>query len=129
MRLLGANGLRRILQSQGLLSQRVYPRSSDDGGDDEDEDEGDVYTYGSRGFRRRRRQRPSGYLYPKIPSEAGEALMASGIFGNNQYYVDRIKQRKNRLATKLMWRELALGPQYRYSRVISQVGNLLLYPL
>lgn len=126
-RFLGTNGLRRMLQSQGILRTQQF---------DEESDEEIGYTFGSHGLRRRRRQRPSGDLYPKVPSDAGRELMASGIYGNNPYYVDKLKHRRRKLATKLMWREMGIGPRgadYRASHAIFQVGthfySTRLYPL
>ncbi|WEW57487.1 hypothetical protein PRK78_002954 [Emydomyces testavorans] len=100
-RLLGANGLRRILQTQGLWREHA-PR---------DEDEEDASVFRSYDLRRRRRQRPIEDLYPKVPSEAGIELMASGTFGSNPYHVDRLKKRRTKFATKMLWRELGLGPR------------------
>ncbi|GAD92291.1 WD repeat protein [Paecilomyces variotii No. 5] len=97
LQILGASGLRRILQSHGL----------DHGlGDDDDDDE-----YGwhfGLGRRRRRRQVAPEDLYPKVPSDVGRELMMSGHYGNNPDYVDDLKKRKKRLATRLMWRELGI---------------------
>jgi WD repeat-containing protein 23 len=117
LQLLGANGLRRILQQHGLLGATL-------GADDEDDDE--VYgAYGGHRFRRRRRNRPAGDVFPKVPSDNGTELMNSGLYGSNPYYVDVLKQRKKRLATKLMWRELgigAAGAQKCDVRSVFQVG-------
>ncbi|EEP75595.1 conserved hypothetical protein [Uncinocarpus reesii 1704] len=112
--LLGATRLRRILQTHGLWREQV-PR---------DEDDEDASVFGSYGFRRRRTQRPVEERYPKIPSELGAELMASGAFGNNPYHVDRAKKRRLNFATKMMWRELGRGPRgadLRAARAIPQV--------
>jgi WD repeat-containing protein 23 len=64
-------------------------------------------------------------LYPKIPSEAGTELMRSGHYGSDAYYVDALKHRRKRLASKLMWRELGFenqGAEKRANQAISQVG-------
>ncbi|KAL1959638.1 hypothetical protein VTO42DRAFT_1673 [Malbranchea cinnamomea] len=104
----GAEGLRQFLQGHGLLRRRLNL-------DDE----------GSRSsqFRRRHRQRPLEELYPKIPSDMGKKLMASGTYGYNPYFIDRMKRRDKSLYTRLLWRELGSGPlgaRRRASRAISQ---------
>ncbi|KAL1870033.1 hypothetical protein Plec18167_007551 [Paecilomyces lecythidis] len=98
LQILGAGGLRRILQSHGLLGHGL-----DD--DDDDDEYGVHYGFGRR--RRRRHVAPED-LYPKVPSDAGRELMMSGHYGNNPDYVDDLKKRKRRLATRLMWRELGI---------------------
>lgn len=53
--------------------------------------------------------------------------MSEGHFGTDQYYVDRLKQRKNSLATNLMWRELGVDPygvRKRANQYISQVSSV-----
>ncbi|KAJ9302546.1 hypothetical protein DTO217A2_7267 [Paecilomyces variotii] len=103
LQVLGANGLRRILQSHGLLGPGI------DDEDDDDDEYGVQMHYGfGFGRRRRRRQGPPEEVYPKVPSEVGRELMMSGHYGNNPDYVDDLKKRKKRLATKLMWRELGI---------------------
>lgn len=50
--------------------------------------------------------------------------MASGNYGSNAHYVDELKKRKKRLATKLMWRELGvepMGAQRRAAQAMPQV--------
>lgn len=120
--MLGANGLRRILQSHGLLGPGI------DDEDDDDDEYGVQMHYGfGFGRRRRRRQGPPEEVYPKVPSEVGRELMMSGHYGNNPDYVDDLKKRKKRLATKLMWRELGIEPgraQRRTTQSIFQVGCL-----
>ncbi|QVM10571.1 hypothetical protein D8B26_005229 [Coccidioides posadasii str. Silveira] len=112
-RLLGATGLRRILQTHGLWRGQAS----------HNEDDEDAFVFGSYGFRRRRRQKPVEDLYPKVPSEAGAELMVSGTFGSNPYYLDRIKNRRTKFGTKMLWRELGLGPRgadLRAARAIPQ---------
>ncbi|PGH26657.1 hypothetical protein AJ80_01603 [Polytolypa hystricis UAMH7299] len=104
VRILGANGLRRILQSHGVL------------GSDDD-------WFGYYRSRRRRRSRPEEDVFPKVPSDVGMELMRSGHYGTNPHFVDRLKHRKKRLTSRLMWRELASGThgaRLRDSRAISQ---------
>ncbi|KAL1968042.1 hypothetical protein VTN77DRAFT_2171 [Rasamsonia byssochlamydoides] len=105
---LGANSLRRILQSHGMLSGTL---TADDYDDDDDNDEEYGLHYGGYRVRvrRRRRDRPAEDVFPKVPSDVGTELMGSGLYGSNPHYVDELKQRKKRLATKLMWRELGIG--------------------
>jgi WD repeat-containing protein 23 len=111
--LLNAGGLRRILQTHGLLGGGLLA------GDDDD----DEYGYGGYRFRRRR---TAGHAFPKVPSENGRALMNSGSYGNNLNHVDEQKKRKKTLATKLMWRELGIGTpsnQKRDVRTVFQVRH------
>ncbi|KAJ5692356.1 LEC14B protein [Penicillium macrosclerotiorum] len=85
-------------------------------GEEEIDDEDDSLHTGGRPRGRRHR---GSYKWPEVPSSAGTDLMGSGIFGTNQYYVDRIKKRKQAFATKLMWRELGIGP-YGVRRRVNQ---------
>jgi WD repeat-containing protein 23 len=94
--------------------------------DDNDEEEEYGIHYGGYGVRRRRRERPAGDVFPKVPSDVGTELMRSGLYGSDPHYVDKLKQRKKRLATKLMWRELGIGTtgaQKRDARAVFQVGS------
>lgn len=114
LNLLASNGLRHIFR---------YSRWHGGTIDIEEDDETGYNTYR---YRRRRRQRSLEELYPKVPSEAGTRLMASGDFGNNSYYVDDLKKRKQRLVTKLMWRELGIGTvsaRRRAAQSVFQVCN------
>jgi WD repeat-containing protein 23 len=119
LQLLGANGLRRILRQHGLGGTLA---------DDDDDEEENIYgSYGASRFRRRRRNRPAGDVFPKVPSLEGQGLMDSGLYGSNPSYVDTLKQRKKRLMTKLMWRELGIGTagaQKRDVESVFQVGYL-----
>lgn len=113
LNLLASNGLRHILHYNGLHDANVVE-------DDEEED----YEFGFFGYRRRAR-RSGGQQFPKVPSEEGAQLMDSGDFGSNPHYVDKLKRRKQALATKIMWRELGVdvsGPQRRDMQSITQVG-------
>ncbi|KAK2757330.1 hypothetical protein FQN54_004844 [Arachnomyces sp. PD_36] len=123
--LLGPSGLRRILQTHAF-----FPRGADDEEEGDSEDwEDDDHHYGFlRGSarERRRNRRPLDELYPKVPSEAGIELMGSGHYGSNSHYADEVRQRRKRLASKLMWRELGYetqGAQKRAKQQISQVGT------
>jgi WD repeat-containing protein 23 len=80
-------------------------------------------------FRNRLRARRSGETpkFPPVPNPEGKKLMREGHFGTDEYYVDRLKQRKKALATRLMWRELGVdtyGVQKRAGQSISQVCKL-----
>ncbi|CAL5866450.1 uncharacterized protein PFLUO_LOCUS658 [Penicillium psychrofluorescens] len=113
--LLASSGLQHILQSNGWpgLAQEE---------DDEDDDEDDYYFSAFRN-RPRTRRRTGPVEYPKVPSDEGKELMGEGHFGSDQYYVDRLKQRKKALAMNLMWRELGIdvhGVQKRADQAISQ---------
>ncbi|KAL9587224.1 MAG: hypothetical protein Q9212_000383 [Teloschistes hypoglaucus] len=97
MRLFGHAGLR------GLFTNHRSNSAGNPPDDDDHLDNG----YGSR---RGRRGKASKGRYPAIPSEEGEKLMATGTFGESQHYEDRLRNRKGRLATRLMYRELGLSP-------------------
>ena len=80
-------------------------------------------------FRNRLRARRSAETLklPPVPNPEGKKLMSEGHFGTDQFYVDRLRQRKKSLATSLMWRELGIdtdGVQKRANQSISQVGQL-----
>lgn len=114
--LLASSGLQHILQSNGWpgLAQEE---------EEEGEDEDDYYFSAFRN-RPRTRRRTEPVEYPKVPSDEGKELMGEGHFGSDQYYVDRLKQRKKALAMNLMWRELGVdvyGVQKRADQAISQV--------
>ncbi|KAK2739785.1 hypothetical protein FQN57_006482 [Myotisia sp. PD_48] len=64
--------------------------------------------------------------YPIAPSEAGRALMASGYFGINPSFLERLKNRRRCLGSRLMWRELAttnFGYQNPQAIVQGQIPN------
>ncbi|KAF3390476.1 hypothetical protein F1880_009161 [Penicillium rolfsii] len=100
--LLATTGLREILYPNGW----PYGPERDEYGESEDHDE-EVLSHllGRRAERRRKK-----FVWSKVPSDAGTELMASGHFGTNPYYVDRIKKRKEVFATRLMRRELGGDP-------------------
>jgi WD repeat-containing protein 23 len=115
--LLATTGLREMLYSNGW----PHGTERDEFGEVEDYDE-DVLSH-LIGRRAGRRRRPE-FVWPKIPSDAGTKLMASGHFGTNPYYVDRIKKRKEVFATNLMRRELGVdshGVRKRADQSIFQV--------
>ncbi|KAJ5153246.1 LEC14B protein [Penicillium canariense] len=99
--LLASTGLREILRANGWPAGPDGDEDEMDGGDDE-------FLFNMR-LRRGARRGRSEYVWPKVPSEAGTNLMGSGNFGTNQFYVDRLKKRKQAFATNLMWRELGVG--------------------
>ncbi|KAL8972209.1 MAG: hypothetical protein Q9183_000667 [Haloplaca sp. 2 TL-2023] len=108
MRLFGHAGLRDLFtthRGSGILV-----------GEDDEVDDG----YG--GTRRRRRTRDRRGQYPPVPSEEGKKLMATGTFGQNGHYEDKLRKRKERLATRLMYRELGTQADTprRTDRLMSQ---------
>lgn len=112
MQLLGQQGLGRIyVQHAGAARGTRY-------GDNED---------GFGGFGMGRPRRPKNRTmndYPKVPSEAGRNLMASGTFGNRGGYDSASTNRKVRLSRKLLRRELGLengSRQKTANRSIAQV--------
>ncbi|KIW78251.1 hypothetical protein Z517_08085 [Fonsecaea pedrosoi CBS 271.37] len=77
--------------------------------DDDDDDDDEPYDYG--GFSRRRRvqrQKPKGDRFPKVPSEAGKALMNSGAYGCRDTYLDIRRKRRRTVSERLLWRRLGL---------------------
>ena len=93
-------------------------------GDEDDEHDG---TYGSLRSRRRK-QRRSSDVFPKVPSETGKELMESGVFGTNEREQGRY-ERKTKLSARIMRRELALespGKQRSCNKLASQVSNELI---
>lgn len=61
--------------------------------------------------------------YPPIPSEEGRRLMSSGTFGETGSYQGKLGKRKDRLARRLIYRELGVNQDSpgRANRLISQV--------
>ncbi len=111
---LGSHGpLRRL-----LLSHYRQNRAQRASGDDDEE-----WGSGYGGFPPRRRPKPRGDRFPKVPSEAGQALMDSGTYGSNENFVDKRRKRKNNLSERLMWRRLGLdarGTCRRANRYLAQ---------
>ena len=94
MQLLGHVDLRELLtQHQGGID------------DDEDDNMGPL-----RRLRRRksRKSKITKDQFFKLPSEEGQKLMSSGVFGSDPYYRDRRTQPKNKLSRKLLSRELGV---------------------
>ena len=86
--------------------------------DDDDEDD-----WFGGGRRRRRRPKQTGDRFPKVPSEAGQALMNSGTYGLRDSHVDTRRRRRANFNERLMWRRLGLDPRSsmrRQSRLIAQ---------
>ncbi|KAL8953985.1 MAG: hypothetical protein Q9222_000195 [Ikaeria aurantiellina] len=114
MRLFGHSGLRDLLTThRSGAAGDLLPGEDDDG----DEELGGISTW----RRRRRAKRPS-KQYPTVPSEEGKRLMESGTFGDCGYYEDKLRRRKERLARRLIYRELgshADSPS-RTNKLISQ---------
>lgn len=53
--------------------------------------------------------------------------MDSGTFGSNEYYLERLKKRKTKLASRLMRRELGLesdARRKRFNMLMAQVISL-----
>jgi WD repeat-containing protein 23 len=80
-------------------------------------------------FRNRLRARRSTETLklPPVPNPEGKKLMSEGHFGTDQFYGDRLRQRKKFLATSLMWRELGIdtdGVRKRAGQSISQVSDV-----
>lgn len=111
MSLFGSSGLRDLFTTHRGNASGNPPL------DDDDEEE-DVYS----GRRRRRTKGRSG-RFPPVPSAEGQELMASGTFGDNEYYEDKLRKRRVRLARRLMYRELGCQPvtPSRTNKLISQV--------
>ncbi|KIW88769.1 uncharacterized protein Z519_10816 [Cladophialophora bantiana CBS 173.52] len=92
--------------------------------DDDDDDDDDLHEYG--GFSRRRRaqrQKPKGDRFPKVPSEAGKALMNSGIYGCRDSYLDILRKRRRTVSERLLWRRLgseARSTMRRQNNLIAQ---------
>jgi WD repeat-containing protein 23 len=103
-RMLGTNGLRRLLARGGGGIASFLS-----GEDEEEEDEDDDFGFDRRmrGMRSSRRPRVP-VEFEKVPSEEGRKLMLSGTFGGNERGEDSFK-RKRKLASRLLRREMGLG--------------------
>lgn len=51
--------------------------------------------------------------------------MDSGTFGSNEYYLERLKRRKTKLASRLMRRELGLDLDARRKRLNMLMAQVL----
>ena len=96
MQLIGHAGLRQLLAQHRTTRNAV---------DDEDDDDIE-YGFGNLGRRRRRKTKDGKVEFPKVPSEEGQRLMDTGVFGTSQYYRDRQSKRKTKLPRKLLSREM-----------------------
>ncbi|MCJ1245808.1 hypothetical protein MMC30_003012 [Trapelia coarctata] len=106
LQLLGHTGLRRIFTSHGGAWLGL---GSDEADDDEDDDDFTAGGYGAMlGRRRRRRRAATPVELPKVPSDVGRELMNSGTFGSNEYYQDILRNKKRKLARRVMSRELGV---------------------
>jgi len=120
LRLLGHAGLGRIFATgftpRSALQRRPFDDDDDDEEEDEEEDDSDPGTgydpIGPAGTSGRRRRPRGANLFEKVPSEQGQELMQTGTFGSNVRNVDTI-QRKKKLASAIMRRELGLGSDGR----------------
>ena len=92
MRLLGHAGLRQLLAQH---------RTAMD--DDNDDIMGSI---GRLRGRRTRKPKTTKDQHFKVPSEEGQGLMSSGLFGGNPYFRDRRSQSRTKLSRKLLSREL-----------------------
>ncbi|KAL8759576.1 MAG: hypothetical protein Q9199_000699 [Rusavskia elegans] len=112
LRLFGQHGLQDLFRTHHANALGNPPL------DDDEEDDG----YTGRGSRRRRQGRPVPSRYPPIPSEEGRRLMSSGTFGETGFYEDKLRKRKDRLARRLIYRELGVNqdPPARANKLISQ---------
>jgi hypothetical protein len=117
-----------VLGSNGPLRRLLLNHYRRDRGHRASDDDDDEYMSGYGGFGpRRRRPKVTGERFPKIPSVQGQALMDSGLYGCNEYFVDRRRKRKNNVSERLLWRKLGLdarGSSRRANRYIAQVCAL-----
>ncbi|ETI28270.1 hypothetical protein G647_00719 [Cladophialophora carrionii CBS 160.54] len=107
-----ANDIRGLLSASAPLRQLILsryrllgPNGRDLFADDDDDDED--YLYGAR-RRRARRPKPQGDRFPKVPSDAGRALMNLGTFGCRDSYLDIRRKRRRNVSERLLWRRLGL---------------------
>ena len=110
--ILGSQGtLRRLLMQRYRLLQPGGRRVIIDNVDDDDDDDDDDDNYGV--FRRRSSRRPkhTGDPFPKIPSDAGRALMDSGNYGQRDDFTSTRRRRGTTFSERLMWRRLGLDPR------------------
>ncbi len=116
MQLLSQHGLGRIYVQHAGARRGV---SANDDGDD---------GYGGLGSSRRRRPKHGSVNnYPKVPSEAGQKLMGSGEFGDNDNYMRNTPRKKTKLFRKLLNRELGVecgGRERIANRLLAQVRVL-----
>ena len=121
LQLLGHAGLRRIFANHGGATFGLANLDEDD----DEVDDGMEGGYGSMVGRRRRKRKTSKVEFPKVPSEVGRELMDSGLFGSNEYYRDVLRRKKQKLARKILSRELGLDivQDRRGNKLLSQVSE------
>lgn len=126
--ILAANGLQHILHANGWPTpeeeeqERLEAEQAQEDSDEDEDDDNFMPMYRNR---LRARQPGVAAELPPVPNPEGEKLMGDGHFGNNQHYVDRIRQRQNAMTTNLMWRELGIDTQElrkRADQSMSQVS-------
>ncbi|KAK4540622.1 hypothetical protein LTR36_009052 [Oleoguttula mirabilis] len=139
LQLLSHAGIRGIFQPTAGATTRSQARRAnaqhvelpededDETPDGEDDDMGDAYL--GYGARRRRARRPVvGDRYPKIPSEEGQKLMASGTFGTNdrcdhtacgEPFSDNTMRKRRKLARRMLDREMGLSSPGRQHALTS----------
>lgn len=98
-----------MLGHAGLWQLLAQHRTAANAGDDEDDIEVE-YGNGSLKSRRRRQPKCGKSQFPKVPSEEGQRLMDTGVFGTSVYYRDRRSKRKTKLSRKLLSREMGNDP-------------------
>ncbi|KIW50079.1 hypothetical protein PV05_11700 [Exophiala xenobiotica] len=113
--------LRRLILSR----YRLFGPNGRDLFDDDDDDEYESSHGGFNAARRRRgrRSKPSADRFPKVPSDAGRALMTSGLYGSTDSHVDILRKRRRTISERLLWRRLGLDARSsmrKQNRLIAQ---------
>ena len=118
-------------RSQG---HRQHVLLGEDEEEEDDDDDGDFVPFG-RSIRRRHRSF-TGDRYPKVPSEEGKKLMASGTFGVNdrcnhsacgQPFAQSTHNKRRRLARRMFDRELGVENRGR-TRALNSLATQDLIP-
>lgn len=124
LQLLRHAGLRTIFASHGGARFGLAELNGVDD-DDDDYDDDDDGGHGGMVGRRRRKRKTSKVDYPKVPSKVGQELMDSGNFGSNEYYRDILIRKKQKLAMRIMSRELGRDAvqDRRGNKLLSQVNT------
>ncbi|KAJ5154586.1 uncharacterized protein N7500_010025 [Penicillium coprophilum] len=121
--LLASSGLQHILQANGWPAAMGEEQEHLGNEDDELSDEDFMPIFRNRLRARRSTERVT---LPPVPNPEGKKLMGEGHFGTDQFYGDRLRQRKKFLTTSLMWRELGVdtdGVRKRAGQSISQFSD------
>lgn len=141
MQLLSQAGLRGIFTPTGggsgprTRSQGLRRHVALEDEDDEDEDPTEGFTPFGRS-RRPKRRSFAGDRYPKVPSEEGKKLMASGNFGTNdrcdhsacgQPFAPSTHHKRRRLARRMFDRELGIEKRGR-ARALGSLASQDLIP-